>query len=303
MPTTSVPDTASAALQQLEPRLRAIPQDRLAAPRADAKLLALAALSVADRLAPPEVRARFARLPGEELDPAHLDDLRPVAWALWHAREELDALVAKGASLELPAPLLERGLALKERMLRVLGYYFAEELKKPLQQMQRRKGTGELPADLSRLAGLYRERRSTLEADKMHYRAGDADEADGVAAEAGRLAAARRGEAEARGGEQVARAAALLLEVYGEVRAAGLYLFRREPNAADLFPQLTALPSGRGRPRKSAAQPAGPAGPAGPVAEPAAGQVSAPSDAPPSDPPPTDSLPRSSAKSDAAASP
>ncbi len=100
--------------------------------------------------------------------------------------------------------------------------------------------------------GLYREHQATLEADKMHYREGDAAEAEGIAAEAVQLAESRRGEAQTRAGEQVARAFALLLEIYDEVRAAGLYLFRREA-AAELFPQLTALSSPRGRPRKSAA--------------------------------------------------
>jgi hypothetical protein len=262
----SKPSDAS-ALQKLEPRLRAIPQERLTPPKVDAKLAALAALGVADRLAPQEVRARFARLPREEFDPAHLEDLRTAAWALWHAREALDAAVAQSTAQQLPAALVERGTGLKDRMVRVLSYYFAEELKKPLQQMQRRKGNAELPADLSRLAGLYRERKATLEGDKMHYRAGDADEADGIAAEAAQLAAARRGEAGARAGEQVARAFALLIEIYDEVRAAGLYLFRREA-AGELFPQLTALSAPRGRPRKSAA-----------VAD-------ASAEAPPSDPPP-----------------
>lgn len=253
------PDTSAAVLQKLEPRLRAIPAERLSAPRPDAKLVALAALGVADRLAAPGVRERFERLPREELKLSDLDELRPAAWALWHARAELDA--ALGAAQPLPQDLVDRGLALKERMLRVLGYYFAEELKKPLQQMQRRKGNGELPADLSRLAALYRERRDTLEGDKAHYRKTDADDADGVAADAARLEEAWRAQAGARAGEQVSRAFALLVEIYDEVRAAGLYLFRKDPECAALFPPLSAPPARRGRPPKSVASEAAPGEP------------------------------------------
>jgi hypothetical protein len=279
MTTPSVPETAasSAALQKLEPRLRALPHDRLTPPRGDAKIAALAALGVADRLASPEARAKFARLPKEEFDPAHLEDLRTAAWAVWNAREALDAAVAKTAEQPLPPALIERALPLKERMIRVLSYYFAEDadLKKPLQQMQRRKGNAELPADLSRLGKLYRERKSTIEADTKHYRAGDADEADAIAAEAAQLAASRRGEAETKATDLLARTFTLLLSIYDEVRAAGLYLYRRE-NAAELFPNVAALPAPRGRPRKAGAGAA-----AGTSTE--EGQKSEP---PPSDPPP-----------------
>jgi hypothetical protein len=294
MTTPSAPETGAspAALQKLEPRLRALSTDRLTPPRGDAKIAALAALGVADRLAAPEARAKFARLPKEEFDPAHLEDLRTAAWAVWNSREALDAAVAKTAEQPLPPALIERALPLKERMIRVLSYYFAEDadLKRPLQQMQRRKGNAELPADLSRLGKLYRERKSTIEADTKHYRAGDADEADGIAAEAAQLAASRRGEAETKATDLLARAFTLLLSIYDEVRAAGLYLYRHE-NAAELFPNVAALPAPRGRPRKAGAAAAAASAEEGPKSEP-----------PPSEPPPA-AAPKSEGAVGNAASP
>src|SRR6266850_3387702 len=144
---------ASAALARLQKRLDEIPADRLIAPRADAKLAALAALSVADKLVEPDIRARFARLPKEELDPKHLDDLRDAAWATWQAKSQLDAaLAAPGESL-LGPEAVEAALQLKERMVRVLRYYFAGDaaVEKLLAPMGRRKTHADLPADLAKL--------------------------------------------------------------------------------------------------------------------------------------------------------
>ena len=238
---------SSAALHRLEPRLFALDREKLVPPHADVKLAAMAALGVADRVAPPEVRARFARLPREELDPKHLDDLRDAAWAAWHAKSQLDAAVAGASEPPLPGELVERAAALKERMLRVLRYWLEDDagVTKQLAPLGRRKGSAELAADLLKLAGLYREKKSIIEADVKHYRTDDADQAEQLSAEAAKLSGARRAEAEARGGELVSRAFSLLLQIYQEVRAAGLYLYRNE-NAAELFPALT----GQVAPRK-----------------------------------------------------
>ncbi len=249
---------ASAALHKLKPRLSALSGEQIAAPRADVKLAAMAALAVADRLAAPEVRARFTRLPREELDPAHLDDLRDAAWAAWHAKSQLDAALAAQSEPPLPGELVERAGVLKERMLRVLKYWLEDDaaVQKQLSPLARRKGTAELAADLSRLAALYREKRETIAADVKHHRAEDADDADKLAAEARALSGARREQAEKSGGELVSRAFALLLQIYDEVRAAGLYLYRRDANAAELFPALNTLSATRARKKQPEAPPA-----------------------------------------------
>jgi hypothetical protein len=260
------PSSSSAALQKLEPRLRELPADRLVTPRADPKLAALAALAVADRLAQPEVRARFARLPKEELDPKHLDDLRDAAWAAWHAKGQLDAALNAPAETTLAPAAVEAGLRLREGMLRVLRYWCEGDagIEKQLAPMGRRKTNAELPKDLSKLAALYREKKQLIEADTKNYRATDADEADQIAGQAAQAQGARRAEIEGKGAELVNRAHTLLLNIYEEIRAAGLYLYRRE-NASELFPSLTSLSAPRGRPRKNAAAGAPPSDPPPPV--------------------------------------
>ena len=251
----SPPDTsaASAVFGRLRERLAQVPEASLAPPKADVKLAALAALAVADRLAPPEVRARFARLPREELDPKNLDDLRDAAWAAWHAKGELDSAVASAGESPLPPELAEQAQALREKMLRVARYWLEDDAAVigMLATMGRRKGNSELPGDLSKLSKLYRERQATLQADLKFYSAADADLADRLASQAAELSGTRKTEAQQRGAEQVARAFALLSQIYDEVRAAGLYLFRREPNAAELFPALSSVSAGRGRPKKA----------------------------------------------------
>ncbi|GAC1343121.1 MAG: hypothetical protein NVSMB23_16550 [Myxococcales bacterium] len=257
----ALPDASAAALafEQLKPRLLALPADLLQAPRPDLRPLLVAAQALAQEAAAPALRARLARLPKEEFDPAHLETLPAAAAALLHARAQLDAALAPPADPQLPPALTEGAEALKERMLRVARYYFEDdsEVGKTLAALPRRRsGPGELAADLRKLAALYREREAALAADTRHYRAADATDAEGLAGEIGARLSAVGGEAIRAATGLLARAQALLVASHDEVRAAVLFLLRKEPGAAERFPSLTALPAARGRPRKGSAAPA-----------------------------------------------
>ncbi len=265
--TTPESPAASATLARLAPRLQALTVDQAAAPRADAKVVAMAALKVADLLDDADVKARFARLPREEFDPAHLSDLRDAAWAVFHAKSQLDAIAA-AESLPLAADALERALQLRERMLRVSKYWLEDdaEVAPKLNAIARKKGNADLMADLAKLAALYRAKHATLQADARHYSAADADEAEKLAADAARKDAEHRATAESGARDLLARSFALLSAIYDEVRAAGLYLFRRS-NAAELFPALSSLPAARGRPKKASGAPPSDPPPAPPAAQ------------------------------------
>lgn len=261
--TTTLPefDAALAArcFTQLLPRLDALPGAEVPPARPDVRPLVAGALAAHAAAQP--LRPRLERLPAEELDRGCADLVRDAAWALWHARAELDRALAPREP-ELPAALVEAALALKERMLRVCRYYLEDDeaLAPALAALGRaRKGHGELAADLRRLAALYRERHAVVSTDTKHFRAADPQEAEAAADAIGKALSEVGGEAIRLWTVRLARAQAFLLAVHEELRAAVLWLSRKEPGAAERWPSLASLPAPRGRPRKS---------PGAPVSEP-----------------------------------
>lgn len=244
---------AQAAYEALLPKLHAIAPERLQPVRADLKAVVAAARALADEAL--ALRERLGKLPAEEFAAGLVDELRASVGALQHARTRLDEALSPPTDRVVPAELLDRATRLREGMLRVVRYHFEDDAEVgPVlaSLVRKRTGPGELGADLRRLAGLYREKAAQLSADTRHYRADDAPLADRTAEElAVKLSGIDR-EAIRLATELVARASVYLSGVHAEVRAAVLYLLRREPGAAERLPALEALPAARGRPRKSA---------------------------------------------------
>lgn len=276
MPTPDLPEfdaaLAAAAFDKLRRRLDALPEPAVPA-RADVRPLVAAALAAHQESQP--LRSRLTRLPKEEFDPGTLDALKDAAWALWHTRAELDKALAP-ADPQLPADLLERAAALKERMLRVCKYWLEDDaaVAPVLGSMTRRKtAPADLASDLRRLSGLYRAHQKVLAADVKHFRAGDAADAEAVAGEIEKILSAVGADAVRTWTTALSRAQALLLAVHEDLRATALWLSRKEPGAAEKFPSLAALPAPRGRPRKSAGAPTSEPPPA-PAAEDAANGAS-----------------------------
>jgi hypothetical protein len=118
-----------------------------------------------------------------------------------------------------------------------------------------RPGTGhcDLANDLLGYARIYEMRADVVRADRKHCRAGDAARARELAgAVIQRLSAAMTPKARA-AYDRYVRVWTLLMQRYDEVRAAGLWLFRKDARAQQRFPSLfaAARPNG-GRPRKEA---------------------------------------------------
>lgn len=245
---------AVAAFEKLRPRMLALRPDQLLPPRPDARPLVAAARALAQEASTPALRTRLAHLPKDEFDQSQVDELSSAAAALTHARGLLDAALAPPADPQLSAELAERSGVLKERMLRVARYHFEDDtvLGKTLAALQRKRTShGELAADLRRLSVIYREREAQLALDSRHYRATDANDAEKTAAEISAQLSAVNGEAIHAATESAARAQALLVAFYDEVRAALLFLLRKEAGVAERFPSLSSLPQPRGRPKKS----------------------------------------------------
>ncbi|HWN66659.1 MAG TPA: hypothetical protein VNM90_03405, partial [Haliangium sp.] len=195
----------------------------------------------------PAVLTRFASLPASEFDLQHVLRLEQVALAAWHARLSLrSALVTAG--IKIPESVMNDGTALKQLMLKVLEYNLGDNEDVVAELLDIRDGTGyvDLASDLVRLAALYQRFAQTLILDVRYYKADDADLASRTAQAIHQVLGDGRNTSMRTWSNYVARAWSLLVITYGEVSAAGRWLFRHE-NGEALFPSLYTI----GRQRRS----------------------------------------------------
>jgi hypothetical protein len=248
------PQAAAKAFSALRSRLAAIPNERVEPARADVIKAAVAAWSVARFIQQPNVRARFARLPKEEFQQAHVDDLAAIALATFHAATELQSAQATASGAKLPVDLLQSATEIKTRMLKLCEYHLGDHPVDGAEIADIRQGAGhiDLALDLSRLAKLYQKHKNIIKKDPKHYLASDANDARTHSSEILRLLGEARNENAKAWSDMVARAWVLLLDVYGEVSNAGRWLFRHD-EPENRFPSLWAVArTGQGRPKKTA---------------------------------------------------
>ncbi len=198
------------------------------------------------------VRARFLKLPKDEFDPKHLDDLPVFYLAFVHARGEVDAAQSAQVDVTLPETLAQRANDLRTRMIKVVVHHLEDdpELSAEVKILGRKKTHPDVVDDLQRLVKLYESRREVVERDPKYYRATDVADARAAAEEVQKILAEARGDAEKVWNDHMLRAWTLLYGAYEEVQAAGLYLYRKDA-PDERFPTLQTTRRTRGpRPRK-----------------------------------------------------
>jgi hypothetical protein len=239
------------AFEALLPAIEA--QTRLRRANTDLHRAIIFAAAVGREVRKPEVRAEFARLPPECFDIAHLDRLETAADAAYYAYLQLEHATPLHTDARLPAPVVAQAVALKQRMLRVLGYNLDHLDGVNLQLADIRPATGYLllPYDLLRLASLYQEHAATLAVDVRRYQAGDAATAGRLALEMNQVLGDGMPSDTRYWTEYLSRAWTLLVVTYGEVSATGRWLFRAR-NGKTRFPSLYTV-GRRPRRRKRAA--------------------------------------------------
>ena len=247
-------DEGKKALVALAPELAKIKDSELVSVRIDVESAVLACKAVAKLVKSPQVYARFARLPGEELDRTALDGLEQACSAAMFAFEAASTSGALESEAKIAEDISSEAAEVEGRMQMVCEYHLSDDREmKPLLDLLR-PGTGhrDLAHDLNGYAKIYEARHAVVSADTKHYRAGDAARAKELAMliqEA--LSDAMSHDAREAYSAHV-RSWTLTFRRYEEVRAAGLWLFRADPAKDELFPSLFAVgrPNG-GRPRKS----------------------------------------------------
>jgi hypothetical protein len=233
------PQIAAHAFERWLPRLEEIRDEDLVTVNVDLQRVAITAAAVGRDVLEPDNRARFASLPAHELDIRNVDDLLPVAQALWHATVELARASVGKTGARLPVELVQRAVELKQRLMKLAEYYLLDHPVAGPEILSIREGSGhiDLATDLSRLATLHEQYDAIVRRDTKHYRAGDAAAARSTSDEIFTLMGETSDDNHAHWTRIVQRLWTLLLDVYDEVSAAGTWLFRRE-NAQERFPSL-----------------------------------------------------------------
>ena len=241
------PDAARTAWENVFSRAKALDPERVMAPPPDPRAVVQAVGGVVTLLGDDAVRARFLKLPKDELDPKHLDDLPVFYLAFVHARGEVDAAQSAQVDVTLPEPLAQRANDLRGRMVKVVVHHLEDdaELSAEVKILGRKKAHPDVVDDLQRLVKLYESRREVIERDPKHYRATDVADARTAAEEVQKILSEARGDAGKVWTDHLARAWTLLYGAYEEVQAAGLYLYRKD-SPEERFPPLQTTRRTRG---------------------------------------------------------
>ena len=258
------PAAGEAALDALGPTLADLSEGEMITVNLDVEVATYAALGVVGFVSDADVRARFAQLPEEELDITHVDGLGDACFATLHAIAEARAAGALKDGAAVPAALTAEATELEERMQALCEYHFSDdpEIKPELDRLRSGSGHRDLANDLLGYARIYELRAGVVEADGKYYRAGDAARAKELAGlMIQKLSAAMTPRARA-AYDRYVRVWTLLNQRYDEVRAAGVWLYRKDSLVQQRFPSLFAAARPNvGRPRK--AEPTGAQGDAG----------------------------------------
>lgn len=251
------PEEGKKALAALAPVLAAIPDEGLVTIRVDVETAVYAALGVSGLVQSTPVHARFARLPKEEIDMEAVDGLSQSCFATLFALAEARAAGALETEAVIPLEIATEAAEVERRMQTVCEYHLSDdpEISPELDRLRPGVGHRDLANDLLGYARIYDLRRAVVKTDTKHYRPGDAARANelaGVIIQAFSSALTPRARAAY---SNYTRSWTLTYGRYEEVRAAGLWLFRKDPARDQRFPSLftVARPNG-GRPRKPSAE-------------------------------------------------
>ncbi|WP_437806579.1 hypothetical protein [Sorangium sp. So ce1078] len=254
-PPIYTPAAGKKAIEALAPALEGLSEAELVTVRMDVEAATYAALGVVGFVSSPDVRARFARLPREEFSISHVDELELACFAALHALAEARAAGALTTDARLPVELLTEAMEVEGRMQALCEYQLGDDpaIKPELDRLRPGTGHRDLANDLLGYARIYELRADVVKADRKLYRAGDAARARELAGMMiQRLSTALTPKAR-EAYDRYVRLWTLLCQRYDEVRAAALWLWRKNARVQERFPSLFA--AGRpnvGRSRKEA---------------------------------------------------
>lgn len=274
-PPTYHPDAGKKALQALTPRLDALAESDFVTLKVDVEAATYAALGVAGFIAAPHIHARFARLPAEEIDPAHVDGLGSACFAMLYALGEARAAGALATDVKVPPETQAEAVKIETRMQAVCEYLLSDDpdISPELDRLRPGSGPRDTANDLLGYARIYDLRPGIVKSDPKNYQPGDAEKARELAGKIIQALSAAMTPKARVAYDRYARMWTWLSRTHDEVRFAGLWLLRNDPQRDQRFPSLFAAGrSGGGRPKKATdpSEPAPPVDAGSPVMVPTA---------------------------------
>jgi hypothetical protein len=258
-PPTYHPDAGKKALLALTADLDALPPTDFVTLKIDVEAATYAALGVAGFIADPAVHARFARLPHEEIDMAHVDGLKTACFATLYALGEARAAGALETSVKVSPATQAEAAEVEKRMQAVCEYLLSDDPKMSPELDRLRPGSGprDLANDLLGYARIYDLRPDVVKTDPKNYRPGDAAKARELAGTIIQALSAAMTPKARVAYDRYVRSWTRLNRCYNEVRPTGLWLFRNDARKAERFPSLFAAARPNvGRPKKQVEEPA-----------------------------------------------
>lgn len=244
------PAVGEAALSRCRDLLLRIRPSTVASHNIDCMHAAAAAMALVVRIETPELASTFALMPAVFLGDATAALLRTLAQTLFYLETRERASRSVASEPRVDGPLITEGLALRERMKRVLEYHFWNDAEMQAELSPRRSSRGRvrLADDLARLAAHYTAHAARLARDPTHDGPSDAARAR-VISQA--IHAALKASADDSTAALRNRAFTKLARVYARLKATGDYIFADKPAVLALFPSLrqAVLAQGRGAPR------------------------------------------------------
>lgn len=245
------PDVGERAFAECHAALVAIDSTNVQTPRCDCGQVAAAALKLAAHIETPKVKQLFDLLPSALMGDATPDLLHRLAQALFFVDTRARSFVATQAAKRVDAALVAQGVAVRDRMLRVLAYHFHDHplMMAELASIKGGSGYMDLASDLARVGTHYSSHRATLETDRVQYDARDENLSRGISHEIflALSASEDRSILDLRN-----RAYTMTARVYGRLKEAGDFIFANDAAELEHFPPLrkAAVPK-IGRPKGS----------------------------------------------------
>jgi hypothetical protein len=232
------PDKGSAALELISERIAAYEVKQLVPRRgANAHLAGVRLVQTGKRIRTPEIRASFERLDNKDFDIVYIDLVEPSARAVIHLVAKVELLEVNATSVKLPIELVNESTTLRERLFKLLNYYFEDHPVIGPQLVFIKGGIGyiDLSKDLSQLATLAKNNYDVIKDDKKHFRPTDTDDAFRLSSRIDEELELQT-HAELKAAQtQLMRSWTLLNEAWDEVCAAGTFLYRKNPKLKELF--------------------------------------------------------------------
>jgi hypothetical protein len=233
-------DAGASAFQQVEPLLRAMPAADLVAINANAQELAIAALALVDVAREPARLTALSMLPSSLFAADTIDQLETNALALWHAHVKLQTESAHTQGAKVDVAVYEASGRHLGKMLKLIEYHMGNVPPVAVELADIKSGSGyqDRASDLVRAAALFDAHRAELQDDARYFSADDASVARGYAQTILDGVRASMGKSAAEWSDLRSRAHTRVVHLYGELKSAGEFVFRGQPEHRDRFVAL-----------------------------------------------------------------